>query len=181
MEFAMSKGGSLSFSDFNLRIDAQSVPRTGQHVKFTANAEALEDIAKTLGIAAAHAVTGDLDIRPWGRGGYRVEGEVVADVAQLCVVTLEPVDEHIHEAVSLTFMPAKADEAHEAQADEHEIDDFEPLEDGFIPLGAAIRDTVSLALNPYPRAEGVELPEQQEERDGSDSPFAALRKLKQDN
>ena len=177
----MSKGGSLSNNDFSIRIDGHSVPRTGEHIKFAASPEALEGLKQTLGIAAAHSVTGDFDIRPWGRDGFRVDGEIVADVAQLCVVTLEPVNEHISETVSLKFVPADRMPGHEEAEEDREIDDFEPLEDGNIPLGPAIRDTVSLALNPYPRAEGVELPAQQEHRDESASPFAALQKLKEDN
>ena len=55
----------------------------------------------------------------------------------------------------------------------------EPLEDGVLDLNALILEHVALAIDPYPRAEGAEMPEDyaRKDRSSGESPFAVLSKL----
>jgi hypothetical protein len=66
-----------------------------------------------------------------------------------------------------------------------EQDDPEPITDGKIDLGELVSQFLSLSINPFPHAPGVELPEEQE-GDGpvrmsagnAPNPFAALKDWK---
>lgn len=176
----MSTYKAVSLSSFDDCVEGQSVPRTGQTVRFKADEQALSDIRQALDLVEARSVTAEFELRPWGRNGYRLDGEVNADLSQACVVTLDPVDARIRETVSLKFLPPEDLSRHAERAGEGEAEDIEPLESDSLPVGKVIRDTVSLALDPYPRAPGVEVPAMEQENDEEASPFAALRKLKRD-
>lgn len=127
---------------------------------------------------AAHLV-----IEPDTRGGARVTGRLTARVVQACVVTLEPVESVIDEAVSLRFAPDGSREAAKPGAEieiPHQgVDPPEPVRDGSIDLGLALTELLVLAIDPYPRKPGAVFdagPEPAPEP----SPFAALAKLKDD-
>lgn len=110
---------------------------------------------------------------------YRFEGRLEAEVVQPCSVTLEPVTTAIDEPVARTWSPHAASPE---GADEAEMGDDElaPLGDA-IDLAALMAEELSLALPPWPRAPGAELPG--EAVDGGDGggdtrkPFAGLADL----
>jgi uncharacterized metal-binding protein YceD (DUF177 family) len=128
-----------------------------------------------------------------------VKGRIVADLTQKCVVSMEAVAEHIDEEFeawfadpgkAVSFAKAKRDRLSDKEKEEHPVleeqDDPEPIIDGKIDLGELVTQYLSLFLNPYPRADGVELKnegaadEQSEEGKVSayDNPFAALKEWK---
>ena len=84
-------------------------------------------------------------------GAIRVSGSIHAQLAQSCVVTLEPVPRTISEPVSALYAPLPAD------APEREIevlaegDEAEPLPAGGIDVGEIVAEHLALALDPYPR------------------------------
>ncbi len=86
----------------------------------------------------------------------RVDGEFAADVVQTCVVTLEPVKSHIADSFSVTFAPA-ADLGESAELDLSPLaeDLPEPLEGDAIDIGETVAQLLALALDPYPRRQGV--------------------------
>lgn len=84
----------------------------------------------------------------------RVEGQLTADVGQRCIVSLAPVSDHIDINFSEIFSPAGYQPRGEMEEDEI-VDSFD---DGGIDIGELVAQHLSLFLNPYPRAEGVELP-----------------------
>lgn len=122
-----------------------------------------------------------------------IQGTITAKLKQKCVVTLEPVAQEIHEefeawyaddSQAVSFARAKRDRMNMKDLEDQPIleeqEDPEPIIDGKIDLGEVATQFLSLALAPYPRAEGVEFPEQSKalgaEPDGVyDNPFAALK------
>jgi uncharacterized metal-binding protein YceD (DUF177 family) len=112
-------------------------------------------------------------------------GTVSADVVQACVASGEPVEARVEEPFEIEFHPqpqrSGADE--EIELAESELDVV--FYDGAaIDLGDAVAETVSLALDPFPRspradealrAAGVK---SEEEARVESSPFAALGALK---
>ena len=108
-------------------------------------------------------------------------GRVKAALEQRCVATGEPLAVRVDEAFDLRFIPAPVtaggDEEFELGADE--LDTL--FHDGqAIDLGAAIADSLALALDPYPRSPNAEAALREagvisEEEAG---PFAALAALK---
>lgn len=112
----------------------------------------------------------------------RAKGRIQAALVQACVATGEPVAAMIDEPFELLFLPTptsdgKADE--EIELDEGEMDTVF-YDGGAIDLGGAIADTLSLALDPYPRSADADATLRQagvmtEEEAG---PFAVLAALK---
>jgi len=131
------------------------------------------------------------------RGGQmvRVAGELEADVVQTCVITLDPVPAHVSESFGALFAPEsmvpKDEDEIEIDPNISEEDIPEPMFNGRIDIGELAAQHLSLALDPYPHAEGVEFEgfgEADEDEDGDDpdepekpNPFAALERLKRRN
>ena len=106
---------------------------------------------------------------------YRIEADWEADVVQTCVVTLEPLENHLADHLVERYGPT---ERQEAEIDlDPETDEIEEIEGGAIDIGETVAQALSLALDPYPRKPGVkvEIPGGHE---GGEGPFAALSKLK---
>lgn len=98
------------------------------------------------------------------------EGRLDAGVVQTCVVSLDDFAAGVDEAFRVRFVPAGT----ESDNLDPEADDEIGYEAGVIDLGEAAAEQLALALDPYPRAPGAELPEI--DREGEDQPFAALRR-----
>ena len=114
--------------------------------------------------------------------GVHVTGEVSARVGQTCVVTLEPIESAIHEAVDVEFAPAPAGgketgpkKARKRTPDADEPP--EPLVGGTLDLGALAAEFLILGIDPYPRKAGAEFAPPKLE-DAGEHPFAALESLK---
>ena len=101
-------------------------------------------------------------------GSIQAMGTVVADLTQACVVSLAPVTAHIEEefegwfgdkSSAVSFARARhereAKKGHvEAEVLEESIDP-EPIVGGKADIGELATQYLSLALDPYPHAEGV--------------------------
>lgn len=103
----------------------------------------------------------------------RVEGRLEADVEQRCIVTLEPVPEHIEEAFSETYGPE--DYRPPAELDDEDLP--ESFDDGGIDVGELVAQILSLSLDPYPRAAGTTAAAKSgaaSEAESRSQPFAGL-------
>ena len=98
------------------------------------------------------------------------EGHLRAWVMQTCVISLEDFAAEIDERFRVRFVPA----GQEADDADPEADDEVGYTGGELDLGEAAAEQLALALDPYPRAPGAELPEI--EPDAPEHPFAALRR-----
>jgi len=95
-------------------------------------------------------------LRQAGRA-VAVRGTVTAAVTRTCVVTLEPFDSEVEEAIETLFVAGLDDAAGvgEIEVDAVEAVDTEPLTGGRIGLGELAVQSLSLALDPHPRAPGA--------------------------
>lgn len=164
--------------DFSHRLPLDRI-RDGERVDLVAGDEECAAIARRLGLVSLDRLEAHAALACDGEQ-VRARGRIKAALAQSCVVSGEPVPARIDEPFELVFLPepkGQPDEEVELGADELDV----VFHDGAgIELGAAIADTLALALDPYPRgpeadaalkAAGV-LSEEQA------GPFAALAKLK---
>ena len=112
-------------------------------------------------------------------------GTASAAVTQSCVATGEPVEETVEEAFEIQFRPhpESAGAEEEIELSENEMDVV--FYDGAaVDLGEVVAETVSLALNPFPRSPAAEEAlreagvKSEEEARAESSPFAALAALK---
>lgn len=137
-------------------------------------------LAERLDLLALERVEAELTVTLGEAGAVRATGRVRAALTQRCVATGEPVAALVDEPFALSFLPDPGgDPDSEIELDADELDCV--LYDGrAVPLGAALADTLALALDPYPRSAGADaaLRAAGVRTEEEMSPFAALAALK---
>jgi uncharacterized metal-binding protein YceD (DUF177 family) len=153
--------------------------RDGDRLDLVADDGERATICERLGLLSLDALKAHAVLKREGEA-IAATGRVQASCAQSCVATGEPVPAHVDEAFALSFVPepsGRPDE--EVELGGSELDTV--FHDGkTIAIGDALVDTLSLALDPYPRSAGAEAALKDagvisEEEAG---PFAALAALK---
>jgi len=166
-------------SDFAHRLTLDRI-RDGDRLDLVADADERAAVAARLGLASLGRLDAHAVLR---RDGTTItaSGRVKASLEQRCVATGDPLAVRVDEAFDLRFVPepktAGGDEEFELGADE--LDTL--FHDGqAIDLGAAIADSLALALDPYPRSPKAEaaLREAGVISEDEAGPFAALAALK---
>jgi uncharacterized metal-binding protein YceD (DUF177 family) len=175
---------SQAADPWRYQVVVAQIPDTGLHRDIEADAvarEAMAELAEVREIRSAHA-SFDVTLRRDGR--VHVAGQVRALVGQTCVVTLDPMETAIDEAIDLEFAPPEqipllSDLVNEAEESDEEIPDPpEPITNGMIDLGRIATDALFLAIDPYPRKPGAVFEPKLEATDPEDHPFAALKAFK---
>lgn len=162
------------------------IPDTGMHCEIEANADERRALAEVSGLRDVALANALLDLNLIGGGRVHVTGAVKASIGQTCVVTLDPMESRIDEAIDLIFAPAEqipplADLVEDAAESDAEIPDPpEPIVNGMIDLGRLATDALFLAIDPYPRKADAVFDAPVIPDDPEDHPFAALKVLKQD-
>lgn len=172
-------------------VSVKTLPEAGMPVRFEANEKELSALTRQLGIPAVRSLKAEVLVKRWRGEGVRVTGQLVADVVQQCVVTLDPLDETVREEISATFVPdgSKLARVDSPRDDALHIDpEGEDIPDTFngdrIDLGALFCETTALGLDPYPRSAGAAVPEDlvlPADEEARVSPFARLATLRPKN
>lgn len=166
-------------------VDVVAIGVAPQTRKIETSEEERAAIADALDLLALPALEAELELRRDGRGRIHAEGRVTADIVQSCVVSLEPVPQHIDEPISMIFVEdgEVEDEPRpgaEIRVDPTDQDPPEVLSGPVLDLSPIVMEHFVLAIDPYPRAPGAQLPDTGEAAgDSPDSPFAVLARLKE--
>jgi Large ribosomal RNA subunit accumulation protein YceD len=171
---------------WSVPIVVEQIPDTGLHRELEAGPAAREAMAEVAGLREILFARASLDVAPAGGGRIHVTGWVQARIGQTCVVSLDPIESDINEAIDLIFAPpeqipelaALVDDA--AESDAEIPDPPEPIEHGVIDLGRLATDALFLAVDPYPRKPDVVFEPLVVAEDPEDHPFAALKALQLD-
>ena len=170
-------------------VRVESVFPTPREMTIDAEPVELEALAARFGLPSLNSLHARLALFRRGSIVF-AKGTLAAKVVQSCVVTEEPVPANVVEDFEIAFQPApeQAPEGEEIELSESQMDVV--FYDGAsIDVGEAVAETLSLSLDPYPRAPGAEealrnagirseadaAAERETERAAS-SPFAILRK-----
>lgn len=144
-----------------------------------AGEEEREALARRFDLVAIDALSACVRVRRMPGGLLvRVEGRLVADAVQRCVVTLAPLPVHIEEDFAETFGP----DGYQASDGGADADMPEVLDDSGIDLGELAAQLLSLSLDPYPRtpdANVLQGPREDEDAGDRRRPFAALGEMVQ--
>jgi uncharacterized metal-binding protein YceD (DUF177 family) len=159
------------------RIALAEVPDEGLHVAIEADPVVRAALARIANLRELSRLEASFDLRRTGPDKLHVTGEVSALVGQNCVITLEPVERNLYEAVDLVFAPEPSDTIGDAEAS-FGVADAEPLVGGTVDLGAIATEYFLLGIDPYPRKEGAVFEATAPVDPALDSPFAALGALK---
>lgn len=162
------------------RLDA----RAPTSFRLVPDAAGCADIAARLKLTALRKLRFEGEVRPEGRGDWRLQARLGATVVQPCVITLAPVTTRIETGVVRLY---RADMPETPPGDEVEMpeDDSEEPRPERLDLAAVMEEALALALPLYPRAEGAEMgeavfapPGAEPLREAEAKPFAALADLK---
>lgn len=185
-------------TEWSVLFDVHEMDRAEVALMIAPDDEARARLCQRLGVVKVDLLEADIRVSHHsGEVAYTVQGQIRADLTQECVVSLEPVHSHIEDEFEAWFADAEAaisiaKARHEKLSEKghgelpvlDEKDDPEPLIEGKIDLGELVTQYVSLSINPYPHAEGVEFEAVQDKKsaeEGADlvkNPFAALKDWK---
>lgn len=170
----------MTTSEFPLIVTLADAAH-GRTIAVEADADAREAIARRLGLVALNRFSLSAEARVVA-GGIAAKGEVSADVVQACAATDLPVPATLAEAFDLRFLrdvDAPASEDDEIEIGSEDLD-LLPLDGDRIDLGEAAVQTLSLALDPFPRHPDATriLAEKGVLSEEAAGPFAALAKLR---
>lgn len=164
-------------------LAVRKVGDSGLEHEIEASAEECGRIAAFLDVVSVASLRAVFRVSRWRARGIRLEGHLVADVVQSCVVTLEPVASHVDARFERRYLPAEmiepVQETDDILVDPDGEDPPEPLTHE-IDLGGVVVEELALNVDPYPRKPGSVF-EPSPTEDGAPapaSPFAALARLK---
>jgi hypothetical protein len=165
--------------------DLGDLGRAGAEVRLAAGGEELKQIARWLDVEVVEAFSATVQLRKHSATGFSLDADMQADIVQSCVVTLEPVRSHIarqvHRELHLTQHRLRT-RPHEsiplgAGAGDDEVP--EEIDTLAYDLAAPLLEDLALAIDPYPRAPGVEFAPPEDAPEPRESPFAVLKSLKE--
>lgn len=171
---------------WSVAVAVAQIPDTGMHREIDTNPGERSALAELGGLREVKSANASLDLTPMREGRVHVIGRVRARIGQTCVVTLDPIESDIDEAIDLIFappeqIPALADLVDESAESDAEIPDPpEPIVAGMIDLGRLATDALFLGIDPYPRKPGAVFEPPAVAADPADHPFAALEVLRSD-
>jgi uncharacterized metal-binding protein YceD (DUF177 family) len=155
---------------WSVPVTVENIPDTGLHMEIEAPAAVRAAVAELAAVRDMAQLSAVFDLTRQGAGAH-VSGRVSALVGQTCVVTLEPIESKLDEAIDVSFGPPGA--APSKDTDEPP----EPLTNGRVDLGALATEFLILGIDPYPRKQGVQFAPPKVEEAG-EHPFAVLAPLK---
>ncbi len=178
-------------------IESERVSEKPWVIELVLGDEAKPALVKRLGLHGIDNMKAELRLqRQQVNKVIHITGRITANLQQKCVVSMEPVEEHVEDEFeawyaepnqAVSFTKARRERMSAKEQEEQpileEFDDPEPVIDGKIDLGELVTQYLSLALNPYPRAEGVDYKAEASlevaEEGTYDNPFAALKDWKE--
>lgn len=153
--------------EFSRPVLVSKIGRNGLSMTIRAEPEEREALARRLDLLALDRLEAIVEFREKA-DGFVLEGDLVADLAQRCVVSLQPVPVRIEEHFTQYFSenaPSDAELMQRAmeegldffaEAEDDEIPD--PIVNGRIDAGEAMVQQLAVMLDPYPRLPAAELP-----------------------
>ena len=172
----------MSAPEFSLIVTLADAAH-GRTISVEADAETRARIAARLELIALERFAITAEVRPIA-GGIGAKGEVQADLVQACAATALPVPATIVEPFDLRFLrdldaPVSEDDEIEIELNSDDCD-LLPLDGDRIDLGDAAVQSLSLALDPFPRHPDATriLAEKGVLSEEAAGPFAALAALR---
>ncbi len=155
-------------SELSRPLAADRVGPAGLSERVDATPAECAALAARMRIPAVHALSCTFRLRPLPGATLEADGTLTASVTQECVVTLDAFEQDVSERFVVRFVP----EGREGDDPDPEAPDEIPYAGAVIDLGEAAAEQLALALDPYPRKPGAELPEAAP--DPEEHPFAKL-------
>lgn len=159
--------------EFSRPIPVDRLRRGPTTERIEADAAERAALADRFELEAIDSLTAELRLETTRDGMVRVVGRLEAAVTQTCVVSLEPVPAAVSESFSALFAPPEMIDENDDEIDlesllSDEDDPPEAIVNNRIDIGELTAQHLSLALDPYPRAPGLEFDDVREHDDPQD-------------
>ncbi|HWA90352.1 MAG TPA: DUF177 domain-containing protein [Rhizomicrobium sp.] len=136
-------------------------------------------IAQWADVDAVERFTATIDLKKVTPTRYAFDATLAADIVQSCVVTLDPVRSHIERSFHRDLFLTQAKPSLDLEVAPVDEDGREEIASLRYDLAVPVLEELALAIDPYPRAPGVEFAPPADS-DEPIHPFAALKALKRD-
>lgn len=156
--------------EFHRPVSLDRISPHGLDITVEANPAECSALALRMNLPALLALSCEFHLIREAQGIIPARGVLRARVTQTCVVSLEDFDASVEETFQVCFVPSGL----ESDDIDPESDDEIPFEGNLIDLGEAAAEQLGLALDPYPRMPGIEMPQVEDQADPN--PFDALRR-----
>lgn len=167
--------------------DLSDLSQAGDEIVIAARQTDLPKLAEWLEVDEVERFEARVTLKRLPADRFSYEAELAADLVQACVVSLEPVKSrhalHVSRALHVKPRPQRRHKAEEESggvltlaAGDDEVP--EELDSPRYDLAAPLLEDLSLDIDPYPRAPGVEFEPPDSDGGRPEGPFAALGKLK---
>ena len=166
-------------ADWTTPLMLRELARGPLRLRLEPDAAQRAKVAHDLGLESLPSLNAELTVRPW-LDGAAIEGRFEAVVEQLCSVSLDPFEQPLEGGIEVRVVPRGSPNAPD-EAAEYDPDDPDPpdlIETEAIDLAGYVVEHLSLAIDPFPRKPGAAF--EYEPPAAEESPFAVLRKLKED-
>lgn len=155
----MKNNSAIPVPELSRPLKVERIPLGGIEEKIVATPQERADLAKRFGLLDLPRFEAFLNVDRAEGAMVAVTGNIVAEVVQQCVVTLEPIPAQVRDAINVLYAPPHLlkKDREGPLGDIGEAEPPEPIENGTIDLGELAAQHLATALNPYPRKEGAEL------------------------
>jgi uncharacterized metal-binding protein YceD (DUF177 family) len=156
-------------SELTRLISLSKIHHLGAPILIRATPEECVAIAARMGIPAVESFECSFSLTPEGDGiSMLAEGRLRAELTRVCVLSAEDFATSVTETFEIRFVPSGS----QREDPDPDILDEIPYNGDTIDLGEAAVEQLGLAMDPYPRMEGAEMPEI--ENNDTGSPFSVL-------
>ncbi|MCE2509888.1 MAG: DUF177 domain-containing protein [Alphaproteobacteria bacterium] len=165
--------------EFSRPVSTEGLAEEGAAFAIEADASERAALARRFDLKCLDRLQATLRLTPDQKGLLRLDGRLLADVVQVCVVTLADVAAAIDAPFALRFsseVPGEADQG-AVYITIDEEDPPEPLIGKTLDLGEVVAEQLALALDPYPRVPGAVFRQAPPEAPGEDAVNSPFRKL----
>jgi uncharacterized metal-binding protein YceD (DUF177 family) len=172
--------------EFSRPLALDRVSATQHREEIAATDKERAALAERFGLLSLDRLEASFTLKRVRKDLVRVKGRLAAELAQACVVTLDPLPARIDERFEVDFLEGAQPAVTDLELDVEGAEAPEPAPDGWVDLGELAAEQLGLAIDPYPRRPDATLPAEWTS-EGADepaaerpNPFAALQKLKGD-
>jgi hypothetical protein len=164
--------------------DLNRVSEAGYETTIVLDERQRRQLAAWVDVVGVNKFEARVSLRRLSSSRFAYAARLDADIVQSCTITLEPVyaslSMDLTRALHLVPHVKKTlDFSSELSPAAGEDDVPEEIESSRYDLAAPLLEEFSLAIDPYPRAQGVAFEEAKEAAEVRENPFAVLKSLKE--
>ena len=169
--------------EFSRLISILDIEADGIEINISANSLECDALAKRFSVKHVQRLSAKLIFsKPNGESLPKLEARYIAEITQICVITLEPMTRTIESKFFCTFAEKDVlDINEELVFNVNDVDPPEFINNGFFDAGELVSEHLLLEIDPFPRVVGAEFCQSNifstTKAKNKFNPFESLKKL----